>query len=89
LEGLNVPNPPLTFAGISPEKFEALLQKARDAGFNLAGNSGTAEKFGVEISWSYSPEQSTLTLQCLRTPFFVKADEVDAKLQSMVREALG
>jgi hypothetical protein len=89
LEGRNVPNPPLTFSGISPENFEVLLQRAKDAGFDLAGNSGTAEKFGVEISWSYAPESSTLTLQCLSTPFFVKPDEVDAKLESLVREALG
>jgi hypothetical protein len=88
-EGLNMPNPPLRFSGITPEKFESLLQKAKDAGFNLAGNSGTAEKFGVEISWSYSPEHQMLTLQCMRTPFFVKADDVDAKLQLLVREALG
>jgi hypothetical protein len=82
-------NPPQTFAGITPEKFEALLQKAKNAGFNLAGNSGTAEKFGVEVSWSYVPEHSMLTLQCLRTPLFVNADNVDAKLQSLVHEALG
>lgn len=84
-----MPNPPQAFSGITPEKFAALLQKAKDAGFDLAGNSGTAQKFGVEISWSYSPEHQMLTLQCLRTPFFVNADDVDAKLQSLVREALG
>ncbi len=79
---------PQIFSGITPEQFAALSQKAQAAGIPLSGNTGTASKFGVEVSWNYAPAEQQLTLQCLRTPFFVTASEVNAKLQSLVRETL-
>jgi hypothetical protein len=79
---------PQVFSGISPEQFAKLTVKAQAAGIDLSSNSGTATKFGVEMSWNYSPEAQQLTLQCMRTPFFVKPEEVYAKLQAMVKESL-
>ena len=64
------------------------MEKARGAGIEMQGNSGSATKFGVEVEWNYSPETQDLTLQCLRTPFFLTAADVDAKIQSLVNEAL-
>jgi hypothetical protein len=80
---------PQVFSGISPEQYAKLTAKAQAAGVGLTGNSGTATKFGVEVSWNYSPETQQLTLQCLSTPFFVKPEEVYAKLQVLVKESLG
>jgi hypothetical protein len=80
---------PQVFSGISPEQFAKLTVKAQAAGIDLGGNSGTASKFGVEVSWNYSPESQQLTLQCLSTPFFVKPEEVNAKIQALVKESLG
>lgn len=80
---------PQVYSGISTEQFAKLTVKAQAAGVGLNGNSGTATKFGVEMSWNYSPESQELTLQCLRTPFFVKPEEVYAKLQALVKESLG
>jgi hypothetical protein len=77
------------FSGISPAQFATLQVKAQAAGIDLGGNSGTASKFGVEVSWNYSPESQALTLQCLSTPFFVKPEEVNAKIQALVKESLG
>ncbi len=79
---------PLVFSNISPAQYATLIQKAKASGIDLAGNSGTASKFGVEISWSYSPDARELTLQCLKTPFFVSAESVDAKIQSLMKETL-
>lgn len=79
---------PRVFSDIAPEQFATLCEKAKAAGIDLGGNTGTASKFGVEVSWTYSPERRELVLQCLRTPFFVKADDVNAKLQSVVKESL-
>jgi hypothetical protein len=42
----------------------------------------------VEISWDYSPDTQELTLQTLKTPFFMKAADVDAKVKSLVHESL-
>jgi hypothetical protein len=80
---------PQVFSGISPEQYAKLTAKAQAAGVGLTGNSRTATKFGVEVSWNYSPEAQELTLQCLSTPFFVKHEEVYAKLQALVKESLG
>jgi hypothetical protein len=75
------------FSGIAPEQYASLLARARAAGFDLSGNSGKASKFGVEVAWNYSPESRELTFQCLRTPFFVKPEDVSAKIRELVKES--
>ena len=79
---------PQVFKGISPEKYARLAEKARKAGVEITGNSGTASKFGVAIAWNYSPEAQELTLQCMKAPFFMSAADVDKRMQSLVRESL-
>lgn len=73
---------PQVFSGVTPENYATLIKKALSAGLNLSGNSGTATRSGVEMSWSYSPETQQLTIQCLATPFFVKPEQVNAKIQA-------
>ncbi len=80
---------PQVFRGITPEQYANLIARAQAAGIELSGNSGTATKFGVEVAWNYAPETQQLTLHCLRTPFFVKPEDVNAKLQALVKESLG
>jgi hypothetical protein len=80
------PSAPQIFKGISPAQYERLVAKAETAGIALNGNSGTASKYGVEISWNYQPEIQELSLQCLKTPFFVNAADVNSKIQTLVKE---
>jgi hypothetical protein len=77
--------PPQVFSGITPEMYGQLLEKARASGIEMIGNSGTASKYGVEMSWNYSPEAQQLTVQCLRTPIFVSAASVYGKLRELVK----
>jgi hypothetical protein len=77
---------PQIFSGITPEQFEKLTAKAQAAGIGLTGSSGTSSKFGVEIGWSYSAATRQLTVQCLNTPFFVKPEDVCAKIDALVKE---
>ena len=79
---------PQVFSGITPEQYAKLAAKAQAAGIEMSGNNGTASKFGVKVAWNYSPATQELTLHCLRTPFFVKAEDVNAKMQALVRETL-
>lgn len=79
---------PLTFSSITPQQFSTLTAKAQAAGIALQGNSGSAAKFGVQVAWNYDPETQKLTLQCLSTPFFVKPEDVNAKIQQLVKETL-
>lgn len=75
---------PQIFQGVTPEQYAQLVEKAKEAGIDLAGNSGTASKYGVEIAWNYSPESHELSIQCLKAPFFMSAADVNAKIRSLV-----
>jgi hypothetical protein len=77
---------PQTFKGVTPERYKMLAEKARAAGIPLEGNSGSAALSGIEVSWNYSPEAHELTVLCLRTPFFLKSGEVDAKIRRLVEQ---
>ncbi len=79
---------PQVFRDITPDKFARLVEKARKAGIEMNGNSGTGSKFGVEIAWQYSPEAQELTLQCLKAPFFMSAGDVDKRMQTLVQQSL-
>jgi hypothetical protein len=82
------PNLPLVFPGIDPKQYAVLIQKANAAGFGLAGNSGTASQYGVEVRWDYSPEACELMIECLSTPSFISADTVYAKIKTIVLESV-
>lgn len=79
---------PLVFPGVTPGQYAKLIEKAKAAGIELTGNSGTASKFGVEVAWNYLPEKQELTFHCLQTPFFVKPEDVNAKIEALVKESL-
>jgi hypothetical protein len=80
---------PLVFSGITPEQYARLIQKAHAAGLEIKGSSGSASKFGVEVCWDYSADTQELAFQCLRSPFFMKPEEVHARIEALVRESLG
>jgi hypothetical protein len=89
-EGENVEqNEPQVFREISPGQYARLIEKARTAGIELSGDSGTASKFGVEVAWNYSHESRELTIRCLHTPFLVRPVEVQAKIRRLVEESAG
>lgn len=79
---------PQVFYGITPDAYARLIQKANASGVALSGNSGTASKYGVEVAWNYSPELQQLTLQCLKSSMFFRTQDVEGKLQSLVKEVL-
>jgi len=79
---------PLSFSDFAPEQFATLCAKARAAGIELDGNSGTASKYGVEVRWNYDPTSGQLVLEVLKTPFFIGASDVYDKLQSLVEQSL-
>jgi hypothetical protein len=80
--------PPQVFEGVTPEQYARLVDKARDAGIDLQGYTGTASKFGVEVAWDYEPVIQKLTIQTVKTPFFMNPSDIDARIQSLVRASL-
>ena len=79
---------PQVFTGITPAQYAKLTEKAKAAGMAMNGNNGRASRMGVEVEWNYSEEKQELVLICLKTPFFVSAQDVNAKLHALVNEAL-
>ena len=79
---------PQVFSKVSPEQYARLMSKANAAGIPMGDNTGRANRMGVEIEWNYSPEKQELVLTCLHAPFFLGAEGVNAKLQTLVTEAL-
>lgn len=53
------------FAGITPERFNCLVQKAAAAGIAISGNAGQATKSGITIRWKFDPAAQTLEVQCM------------------------
>ena len=82
------PSAPQVFNGVTPDQYARLAERAKAAGIDINGNSGAASKFGVEVAWNYVPATQELTLQCLKTPFFMKAADVDEKVKSLLNDSL-
>jgi hypothetical protein len=82
------PSAPLVFKGVTPDQFARLVEKAKGAGIDISGNTGSASKFGLEIAWNYAPSSQELTLQCLKTPFFMSTSDVDTKIHALVQQSL-
>ena len=79
---------PQLFSKVSPAQFALLTQKAQATGIAISGNSGSAAKMGIEIAWNYTPGTGELSLQCLKTPFFIHADDVNQRIRSLVTQTL-
>ena len=79
---------PQIFQNITPAQFARLAEKAQAAGIAINGNSGSASKMGVEVAWNYSPGSCELSFECLKTPFFIHADDVNQRIQALVIQIL-
>jgi hypothetical protein len=79
---------PQVFSGITPAQYAKLTEKARAAGVEMIGNHGRASRMGVEVEWSYSEEKQELVVTCLKTPFFVSAQDFNTKLHGLVNDTL-
>jgi hypothetical protein len=70
-----------TFGPWPREKFERFrAEMAKETGLQLVGDSGTAEKSSVKVSWAYDEATQEVTFQTLSTPFFISEDTVDTKI---------
>ena len=72
------------FSGVTQNQFTCLSGKAEAQGIPIAGNSGSASKDGISISWEFNPEAGTLTIQCTASPFYVTCGTINAKVHDLV-----
>jgi hypothetical protein len=73
------------FENISPGHFACLVDRAKAAGIQIDGNSGTTLPHnGVSVAWEYDPEAQTLSIQCLSLPFLVSCGAANAQIHNLV-----
>jgi hypothetical protein len=72
------------FTGFTLERFDCLLEKAQAAGVDITGNSGTASRDGIEITWNFDPIAQTLTIQCIAAPLLVPCGVINSKIRALV-----
>jgi hypothetical protein len=80
--------PQQLFDNITPEQFAALCEKAQASGIPISGDSGVAEKMGIEVTWNYNPESRVLTIQCTHVPFFVSCNDVNMRINALIQQTL-
>ena len=73
------------FSNISPQVFACLVDRAKVAGIDITGNSGTTPPHsGVSVAWEYDPASETLSIQCLSLPFLVSCGAANSQIHNLV-----
>lgn len=66
-----------TFSGFTPGKWAAFVAKIKaDTGVVITADSGTVTHGSFEFTYAYNEAASTLTVQCLKKPLFIKASVI-------------
>ena len=76
--------PPMTFDGLSPDRYQQLLAKAQTQGLQITGDSGSTSYQGIDFTWNYDPAAQILTLECTNKPFFVPCSMIEQKVRSVL-----
>jgi len=80
--------PPLVFDGVSPEAWEGMKADAAREGIALTADAGTLSKAGFTIAWTYNAGDRSLTVTCLKAPFFLKCEAINAKIRDLIGKRL-
>lgn len=74
--------PPMTFDGLTPDRYAQLLLKAAAQGLPITGDSGSTTYQGIDVTWGYDPAAQTLTIECTNKPFFVPCSMIEQKIRA-------
>lgn len=72
------------FDNISSAQFAFLMAAAKSQGIEIDGTDGQTTQSGITISWSYVAATRSLTIQCLRAPFYITCGMIHAKIRDLV-----
>ena len=80
--------PAQLFDNVTQPQFDCLSQKAKAAGIDIVGNTGTACKDGITMEWAFDPAAATLSIQCTSSPIFPPCSVINSKIHSLVESCL-
>ena len=76
--------PPMSFDGLTPEKYETLLKTAQAQGLNITGTTGNTTYQGLDFTWNYDQAAESLTIHCTEKPFFVPCSMIESKIRDVI-----
>lgn len=76
--------PPMTFAEISEEKYQALLATAQAQGLALVGIHGDTTYQGLDFTWHYDAPTQCLTIHCTGKPIFVPCSMIESRIRALI-----
>jgi hypothetical protein len=79
-----------TFPGVTSDVHRRLTSAAAAKGYVLNNPlNGMLVADGCSFSWAWDADKETLTVTCLKKPFFISCDTVDGHIKSLISEAMG
>jgi hypothetical protein len=76
--------PAQSFPNITPDKWQALIEKGAQYQFPLGGDSGQSTEKEFTFCWQYDATSSILTIQCLDHPFLTPCSVINKKIQALI-----
>jgi hypothetical protein len=72
------------FSNFSADRFARLKAKAAAEGLSIDGPAGTVTHTGFTITWAYDAAAQSLTIQCVKAPFFPGCGSINANIHNLI-----
>ena len=70
---------PIIFKAVTRERWEQIKAHVTGCGIPIAEDTGEAEMSGIRVRYEF--DGSTLTVQCIRKPFYYPESKVNDRLR--------
>ena len=77
------------FEGVTPDKWDLLVSKAKALGVEIDSDSGSYSRDGFTGQWDYDRATNELSIQCTDKPFFIACGLVNSKVHEYLDPLLG
>jgi hypothetical protein len=77
--------PGIVIPDISKDLYDKLLSEAAAAGAGFNGNRASIS--GCDFDWNYDAVSMTLSITCIRKPFYATCPEVESRIRDLVTKA--
>jgi hypothetical protein len=72
------------FSNFSPDRFARLTANAAADGLSIDGPTGTFTHTGVTVNWTYDATSESLTIQCIKAPFFPGCGSINSSIHNLI-----
>jgi hypothetical protein len=72
------------FSNFTVDRFARLKAKAAAEGLSLDRPAGTFTHTGFTFTWAYDAAAQSLTIQCIKGPFFPGCGSINASIHNLI-----